>query len=113
MTIAVDMGRKATKTTTIYGSEINLPYTKATVLRKETFLKYIVKAKNIQPGQTQHSVSSDLVQHCLHMSYLQTIRQLVTWTQSRPDWDTDVLSYKRKINLERKYFLVTWYDLSC
>ena len=67
---------------------------------------YIVKANNIQPGQTQHSVSSDLVLHCLHMSYLQTIRQLVTWTQSRPDWDRIVLSYKRKINLERKYFFV-------
>ena len=85
----------------IYGSEINVPYTKATFLRK-----YIVKAKNIQPGQTQHSVSSDLVLHCLHMSYLQTIRQLVTWTQSRPNWDMIVLSYKRKINLERKYFFV-------
>ena len=85
----------------IYGSEINLSYTKGTFLRKE-----IVKAKNIQPGQTQHSASSDLVLHCLHMSYLQTIRQLVTWTQSRPNWDMIILSYKRKINLERKYFFV-------
>ena len=80
---------------------------------RKLFLKYIVKAKNIQLGQTQHSVSSDLVLHCLHMSYLQTIRQLVTWTQSRPNWDMIVLSYKRKINLKRKYFFVKSYDLSC
>ena len=42
----------------------------------------------------------------LFMSYLQTIRQPVTWTQSRPNWDMIVLSYKRKINLEMKYFFV-------
>ena len=82
----------------IYGSKTNLPYAKATFLRKETFKKYIVKAKTIQPGQTWHSVSSDLVLHCLHISYLQTIRQLITWTQSRPNCDRIVLSYKRKIN---------------
>ena len=32
-------------------------------------LKYIMKPNNAQPGQTQHSVASDLVLHCLPMSY--------------------------------------------
>ena len=41
-----------------------------------------MKPNNAQPGQTQHSVESDLVLHRLPMSYLQILRQLITYADS-------------------------------
>ena len=65
-----------------------------------------VKPNNTQLRQTQHSVASDLVLHCLPMSYLQTFRQLITYADSLDPEQAQlvriVLSSKRKINHEKK-----------
>ena len=66
-----------------------------------------MKQNNAQPGQTQHSVASDLVLHCrLPMSYLQIFRQLITYADSLDPGQAQlvriVLSSKRKIIHERK-----------
>ena len=45
-------------------------------------LNYIMKRNNAQPGQTQHSMASDLVLHRLSMSYLQILRQLINYADS-------------------------------
>ena len=54
----------------------------------------------------QHSVASDLVLHCLPMSYLQIFRQLITYADSVDPGQAQlvrtVLSSKRKIIHERK-----------
>ena len=65
-----------------------------------------MKPNNVQPGQTQHSVASDLALHCLPMSYLQIFRQLITYANSLDPGQAQlvrtVLSSKRKIIHERK-----------
>ena len=64
-----------------------------------------MKPNNVQPGQTQHSVASDLALHCLPMSYLQIFRQLITYANSLDPGQAQlvrILSSKRKIIHERK-----------
>ena len=77
-------------------------------------LKLRCETKQCTPGQTQHPVASDLVLHCLLMSYLQIFRQLITYANSLDPGQAQLVRTvltskrtkgKRKIIHERKGFL--------